>query len=134
MARFYRRAGNIARTELRLVGLRQAHLSDRSRGLQLIDLVRTLGPAESQHAFGDRAARHEQHLAAVGHEAGDLLGPALDGARIQAPPLVGDQGAAHLDDDAPRGEESGTRVHRFRPGAVPGVGRQPLSWVGTPWT
>ena len=37
------------------VGLHQAHLSDRGRGLQCVDGVRPPRPTEALHAFGNRA-------------------------------------------------------------------------------
>ena len=47
-----------------LIGLDQAHLTDGRRGLQLVNRARPLLPAQPLHAFGDRAARYENHLAA----------------------------------------------------------------------
>jgi hypothetical protein len=51
--------------QLRLVDLRQAHLAHGGSCLQLVDFMRTHGPAQALHALGDRAARDHHHLAAL---------------------------------------------------------------------
>ena len=109
------RRGHAVLAQLGLVHLRQAHLADGGGGLQLVQFVRTAGPAQALHALGDGAAGHHDHLAALGGERGQLPAPFADGALVQPAALVGDQAGTHLDDDAPGLARRGAH----RRGAVP---------------
>ena len=48
-----------------LITLRQPHLPDRGRGLQLVQFGRARLPAHALHALHHRARRHQQNLRAV---------------------------------------------------------------------
>src|SRR4029077_7560647 len=87
--------------EARFVRLREAHLADRRRGLELVHGARAPGPAETLHALGDGAARYEDDLPAGLAQLGDLARPARDRGRIQARAPIRDEGAADLDDETP---------------------------------
>nr|GEU28071.1 probable solanesyl-diphosphate synthase 3, chloroplastic [Tanacetum cinerariifolium] len=89
--------------EAGLVDLRQAHLANGRAGLQFVDVVRAALEAEAQHAFGNRARRHQHHLLAQRAQGGDLRRPAGDGGMVEAAAVVGDQRRADLDDDAVAG-------------------------------
>ena len=75
----------------------QAHLADRSCGLQFVDGMRALAPAQPLHAFGDGAARHQHHFAIQFTQLRDLRRPARERRVIQPLSLIGDQTGAHLD-------------------------------------
>ena len=83
-----------------LIRLAQAHLAHGGGGLQLVHHRRTLAPAQSRHAFRDRAAGHQHHLPALLAQRGDLRGPVGHGGTVQAAAFVGDERRAHLGDDA----------------------------------
>ncbi len=83
--------------EAALVRLREAHLANRGRRLQFVNLARTPRPAQPLHALGDRTAGYQQDLLAGRAQGRDLLRPLRDGSPIEPAALVGDQAAADLD-------------------------------------
>mgnify|MGYP003346523742 CR=1 FL=1 len=77
-------------------------LADGSGGLQFVHRTRPLFPAEALHAFGDRAAGNQYHLAAVFAQRGDLQHPARQRAVVEPLSAVGHEAAADFYDEALR--------------------------------
>jgi hypothetical protein len=85
------------------VGLGQAHLADGCGGLQLVHGVRARRPAEALHAGGDGAADETSSTSRPSaRRAGDLPRQSAMKLRREAGAVVGDEGAADLDDEAAR--------------------------------
>ena len=114
------RAADAVRAQRRLVDLRQAHLSDRSRRLELVDGARPRRPSEPLHPFGDGAARDHDELALLAHELGHLPAPAADRIGVDATAVVGDEARSDLDDDPARPAHD--LAHRAA--SVPGVSKR----------
>ena len=85
--------------ERRLVGLHEAHLPDRGRGLQLVDRARPR--ASSRGACMPSAiAPDETSTTSLARalQRGDLRRPARDGGVVEPAAVVGDEARADLDD------------------------------------
>ena len=81
-----------------VVGLGQPHLADSGSGLQFMDRLRPLHPAQALHAAGDGARRDEHDFPALPAQRRDLARPVMDGGQVEAAAVVGDEGGADLDD------------------------------------
>src|SRR6185369_5065163 len=88
--------------ERAFVALREPHLPHRGRRLELVHGVRAPRPAQALHALGDGAARDDDDAPAQAPQRRDLLGPARDGAGVEAAALVRDQRGTDLDDEGAR--------------------------------
>ena len=88
--------------EAALVGFHQAHLAHRGGGLEFIEGAGPLAPAQALDTLGDGAAADQDDFLPHAGNLGDLLGPEGQAGVIQAPTLVGDQAATHLDHQAAR--------------------------------
>jgi hypothetical protein len=80
------------------VDLRQAHLADGGGGLQLVHLVRALGPAQALHAAAMAPEDTSTTSLPAFAQCGDLARPVADGVEIEPGAVVGDEGGADLDD------------------------------------
>ena len=80
------RGREVVLAEARFVGLDQAHLADGGRGLELVQRVRPLLPAEALHAFRDRAARDQHDLAPLRRSC--AICPAQRASASQVQPLA----------------------------------------------
>ena len=95
-------AGHAVRRQPRLVHLHQPHLPHRGGGLQFVQFLRPLRPAQALHPFGDGAAGHHDQFAPLVRQCRELARPVADGLGIDATAFVGDEAGADLDDDAAR--------------------------------
>ena len=86
--------------EAPLVDLDQSDLSDGGGGLLLGDRAPGVRPAEPAAADRDRARGHHHHLAAGVLQRGDLARDLAEHAVAQLA-VAGEDGAPHLDHDAP---------------------------------
>ena len=57
-------------------------------------------PAQALHTAGNGAGGDEHDFFFVALELGDLFGPGVDGLKVQALAVIGDQSAANLDHQA----------------------------------
>ena len=94
------RAAHAIFAQFGFVHLRQAHLPDCGGGLQLVQFLRSAGPAEPLHAFGNRSARHHHQFAPLGSQSRQLPTPVADRLGINTSTLIRHQAGANLDDDA----------------------------------
>ena len=85
------RGAQVMAPEAALVALHEPHLAYGSGGLQLVHGLRPPRPAQAQHAFGDGAARDEDHAPAAAHESRDLIGPASDRLDVKPAPRRRDE-------------------------------------------
>ena len=84
----------------RFIGLDQAHLPHCGCGLQFMDGAGALLPAQPLHAFSHRTAGHQHDFLAHTDQLRDLRRPVGQRGMIEAAAIVGDQRAAHFDDQA----------------------------------
>jgi len=67
-----------------------------------VQRLRAPAPAKPAHTFGNRAGRYEHNVFAGLAQGRDLFRPGMDGRKIQAATVIGDQRAADLDYPAGR--------------------------------
>ncbi|MNT43837.1 hypothetical protein D3C72_1803280 [compost metagenome] len=104
MGQQYLGTAQVLFAQLGFVHLHQAHLANGGSGLQLMNLLGALVPAQALHALGNGAAGDHDDFALDAviamHQGSKLAAPFGDGAFIQALAFVGDQTGADLDHDA----------------------------------
>ena len=106
----------------------QLALPDRARRLQLADRGRAHGQAHHLDAAGDRAARDEHHLVAVGPQRGGRVADARERLAAQLAALVGDDARAELDDDAAHQSASlGSSSKAIPPISISSPGAKPCA-------
>ncbi len=115
MGQQYLRGFQAVIEESRFIGLCQPHLTDGGGGLQVVHGVRADGPAQTLHAGGNGAGRHQQDLAPFGMQGSDLSSAIRDEIVRQTGPVIGDQCAADLDDNALGASYPLSHWHAFAP-------------------
>ena len=86
-------------TKLRFVDLRQTHLPNSGSRLEFVHFLGPHAPAQSLHAFSDRAAGNHHDFSALPCQYRHLPTPVADSLRVHASALIRDQAGANLDND-----------------------------------
>ena len=92
--------GNAVLFKRIFVTLHQYRLPHRCSGLQLVQQMRTGGPAQSDDARGNRTTGHQHDLAATVAQAHQLFHQRPDDVLIQTATVIREQRTAHLDHPA----------------------------------